>query len=96
MIANIHHIQTAMIPFPFDKILVWYKNNGRHDLPWRQYFHLSIKELGYRVWLSEIMLQQTQVSRVQEYFAKILTAYPTLESLSRATFEEFFPYYKGL
>lgn len=83
-------------PFPWPIILDWYEKNGRHHLPWRQYFHLSIKDLTYHVWLSEIMLQQTQVSRVIEYFEKILTVFPTTESLSRATFDDFFPYYKWL
>ena len=85
-----------MQQFPFEKIISWHKKNGRHTLPWRAYFHLSKKELGYHVWLSEIILQQTQAERCVGYYKKILGRFPTIESLSKATYEEFFPYYKWL
>ena len=52
--------------FPFNIILDWYKDNGRHDLPWRE------NQTPYRVWISEIFLQQTQVSRVREYFHNVV------------------------
>ena len=81
-------------PFPFHNLLDWYEKNGRHTLPWRQYFHLSIRELTYHVWLSEILLQQTQASRVIPFYENILKKYPTIESLASATYEEFFPYYQ--
>lgn len=85
-----------MKKFPFDLILAWYKQNWRHDLPWRQYFNLPEKERGYRVWLSEIILQQTQVSRGVLYFEKILTKYPHVETLAKSSYDEFFEYYKWL
>ena len=50
----------------------------------------------YRVWLSEIFLQQTQVERVRGYFMRILEKYPTVHHLARASYEEFFPYYQGM
>ncbi len=50
--------------FPFSKILDWYQKNGRHDLPWRQVYKKPIKERLYKVWIAEVMLQQTQVDRV--------------------------------
>ena len=50
----------------------------------------------YRVWLSEIFLQQTQVERVRGYFMRILEKYPTVHQLARASYEEFFPYYQGM
>jgi len=80
-------------PFPFSKLHDWYKKNGRHDLPWRDY-NYDKKTLGYRVWLSETMLQQTQVERVKVYFENILAAFPTVEDLAKCPYEDFFPYYK--
>ncbi|MCH8518779.1 hypothetical protein LAT59_03395, partial [Candidatus Gracilibacteria bacterium] len=85
-----------MLPkFPFNSLLEWYKKNGRHDLPWRDY-RFEKKELGYGVWLAEAMLQQTQVERVRDYFQNILGAFPSMEVLAKTSYEDFFPYYKGL
>ena len=84
-----------MKPFPFQEILYWYSKNWRHDLPWRNY-DFDNKTLGYRVWLSEIILQQTQATRWAEYFNKIIEAFPTVEDLSNTTYEVFFEYYKWL
>ncbi len=81
--------------FPFADILLWYKKYGRQWLPWREY-HYDAKTLGYRVWLSETMLQQTQAERVKNYFTNIITAFPTVESLARSEYEDFFYYYKWL
>lgn len=83
-----------MPPFPFHSLLDWYKANGRHYLPWRQYFHLSIKDIAYHIWLSEILLQQTQVERVIGYYIKILARFPTIESLAAGSYENFFSYYQ--
>jgi len=80
-------------PFPFYKLLQWYEKNGRHQLPWRNY-NYDEKELGYRVWLAETMLQQTQVERVKVYFENILRAFPSVEDLAKVNYEDFFPYYK--
>ena len=85
-----------MKQFPFQKILDWHKENARHNLPWRDYSSTSKKELWYRVWLSEIILQQTQVSRWAVYFEKIINAFPTVEDLAQTPYEEFFEYYSGL
>jgi len=82
-----------MNKFPFSKLYSWYLTNGRHDLPWREY-NFDEKTLGYRVWLAETMLQQTQVERVKSYFENILEAFPAVEDLAAASYEEFFPYYK--
>ncbi len=64
---------------------------GREHLPWR-------KEgiTAYEVWVSEIMLQQTQVSRVIGYYERFLKRFPTVEILAQASWEEFLPYYQGL
>lgn len=50
--------------FPFLGILNWYQKNGRHDLPWRKIYEKPLKERLYKVWIAEVMLQQTQVERV--------------------------------
>lgn len=64
---------------------------GREHLPWRG------KGIGaYEVWVSEIMLQQTQVSRVIGYYERFLERFPAVESLARTSWEEFLPYYRGL
>ena len=58
------------------RIIEWYEVNGRKELPWR-------KDITpYRVWISEIMLQQTQVKTVIPYFEKFLSTFPTIESIS--------------
>ncbi len=79
--------------FPFSELNSWYLKYGRHTLPWRDY-SFDHKILGYRVWLAETMLQQTQVERVKDYFYSILEAFPTIDALANTSYEEFFPYYK--
>lgn len=84
-------------PFPYENLLAWHEKFGRHDLPWRKGLSgLSEKERGYRVWLSEILLQQTQAPRVAPFFERMTERFPTVESLSDTNFETFFPYYEGL
>lgn len=76
----------------FEKeILLWYAKNGRKHLPWRKN-NIS----PYEVWISEVMLQQTQVSRVIDYYNRFLERFPTVFDLAKATWEEFYPYYAGL
>ena len=82
--------------FPFDVILTWYEKNGRHDLPWRQIYEKSTNERLYKVWIAEVMLQQTQVDRVIGYYTRFLAKYPTIESLASTSYDELFPYYQGL
>ena len=88
-----YNCMKVMNKFPFSKLHSWYLSNGRHDLPWREY-SFDEKTLGYRVWLAETMLQQTQVERVRDYFQNILQAFPTVEDLATCSYEDFFPYYK--
>lgn len=83
-----------MKSFPWQLLLDWYKQNGRHDFPWRQYNTGNTS--GYRVWLAEILLQQTQADRVVPFYTKILERYPTIERLADASYDEFFPYYQWL
>ncbi len=69
----------------------WYKKNGRHDLPWR------LSDDPYRIWVSEIMLQQTQVKTVlQRFYFPFLEAFPTLSDLSNATEDEVLKMWEGL
>lgn len=79
-----------MKTFPFDIILDWYQKNGRHHLPWRE------KQTPYHVWVSEIFLQQTQVSRVEWYFLKVIDAFVDVFAFAKLDYDQFFPYYEGL
>lgn len=72
-------------------LLLWYAQNGREYLPWRQ-----TGLTPYHIWISEIMLQQTQVSRVIPYFERFLQRFPTVEILAASSWEEFLPFYQGL
>ena len=72
------------------QIVQWYKNNGRSELPWRK------NVTAYRVWISEIMLQQTQVKTVIPFFKKFIGRYPNLKTLSKASDEEILALWTGL
>lgn len=71
------------------RLLSWYGKN-RRPLPWRR------SRDPYRVWLSEVMLQQTQVKTVIPYFEKFVRAYPTLQALARAEENEVLSLWSGL
>ena len=60
------------------RLVRWHKRHGRHDLPWQN------TSDPYRVWLSEIMLQQTQVDTVIPYFQRFLLRFPDLATLAAA------------
>lgn len=76
----------------FETILEDYlSKSGRHELPWRR---RGITP--YEVWVSEIMLQQTQVRRVIDFYERFIQRFPTVESLAESSWEEFLPYYEGL
>lgn len=72
------------------KILDHYKKYGRHDLVWRK------QMTGYRVLVSEIMLQQTQVSRVIDKFSLWMKQYPTLSSLRKSSLKDILILWQGL
>lgn len=84
-------MRTEKIRFFESVLLDFFKKAGREHLPWRRE---GIS--AYEVWVSEIMLQQTQVSRVISYYEKFLMRFPTVEDVARASWEEFLPYYAGL
>lgn len=71
-------------------VLDWYDEHGRHDLPWQQGI------TPYRVWVSEIMLQQTQVSTVLNYFDRFMQALPTVQALAEAPEDEVLHLWTGL
>ena len=72
------------------RLLVWQAQHGRHDLPWQ-----GSRE-PYRVWLSEIMLQQTQVATVRDYYARFLHRFPTIQSLASAHVDDVLALWSGL
>jgi len=73
-----------------DAVVGWQRIHGRNDLPWQQ------PASPYRVWVSEIMLQQTQVSRVREYFARFLARFPDVTSLAAASQDQVLELWSGL
>jgi A/G-specific adenine glycosylase len=73
-----------------ENVLHWFDLFGRTDLPWQQ------KISAYRVWVSEIMLQQTQVSTVIPYYHRFMAAYPTVQDLANAETDEVMHYWTGL
>lgn len=70
-------------------LLNWYHVNHR-SLPWRE------TQNSYYIWISEIMLQQTQVKTVNQYFSRFIERFPTVESLANASIEEVLKYWEGL
>ncbi|MDG6774360.1 A/G-specific adenine glycosylase [Thiomicrorhabdus sp. ZW0627] len=73
-----------------EKLLAWFDVYGRHDLPWQQ------NKTAYRVWVSEIMLQQTQVKTVIPYYERFMQSFPTLQQLADASQEEVLAHWSGL
>lgn len=79
----------ALVRQASDPLLSWYRKNAR-DLPWRH------KATAYRVWISEVMLQQTRVEAVKPYYARFLEAFPDLPALARAEEERLLKCWEGL
>ena len=78
-------------PRPFAaRIVAWQRRHGRHDLPWQQ------SRDPYRIWLSEIMLQQTQVATVLPYYERFLAAFPDVRSLAAAPIGRVLELWAGL
>lgn len=72
------------------RLLDWFDGHGRHDLPWQH------PRTPYRVWLSEIMLQQTQVSVVVPYFERFVAALPDVPALAAAPLDSVLALWSGL
>ena len=76
------------------RLLDWFAENGRHDLPWQQ--HQTDTPNPYIVWLSEVMLQQTQVTTVLPYFARFMASFPTVQDLAAAEWDMVAEHWAGL
>lgn len=75
-----------MSQFSFaEALLAWFDVHGRHDLPWQ------VIDDPYQVWVSEIMLQQTQVKTVLQYFERFISRFPTVEALGQASWDDVAP-----
>jgi A/G-specific adenine glycosylase len=73
-----------------EKLVAWQKRHGRKDLPWQ-----GTRD-PYRIWLSEVMLQQTQVAAVIPYYERFLARFPDVQTLARAAEEEVLQLWSGL
>jgi A/G-specific adenine glycosylase len=72
------------------RLIAWQKREGRHDLPWQ-----ATRD-PYAVWVSEIMLQQTQVATVTPYYRRFMARFPDVHTLAAATLDDVLVYWSGL
>ncbi len=72
------------------RLIAWQKRHGRHDLPWQN------TQDPYAIWVSEIMLQQTQVSAVIDYYSKFMARFPNIAALAQASQDEVLQHWSGL
>jgi A/G-specific adenine glycosylase len=72
------------------RLLQWWDQNGRHDLPWQK------NPTPYRVWVSEIMLQQTQVTTVEGYYDRFLQSFADVQQLAAASQDDVLHHWSGL
>lgn len=80
-----------MNPEQFQRaVLGWFDQHGRHDLPWQH------NKTAYRVWVSEIMLQQTQVATVIPYYQRFIERFPTVYELANAEQDQVLHFWTGL
>ncbi|MDP9108002.1 MAG: A/G-specific adenine glycosylase [Pseudomonadota bacterium] len=80
---------TPVDPFA-SSVIDWQRQHGRHALPWQN------TQDAYRIWLSEIMLQQTQVAAVIPYYQKFLQQFPDVAALAAAPVEQVMSHWSGL
>src|SRR5512144_717138 len=71
------------------RLLHWFAGHGRKDLPWQR------QPTPYRVWVSEIMLQQTQVTTVIPYYERFLARFPTVTALATAPLDDVLKTWEG-
>lgn len=88
-IAGSHEPDSEMVTFPVTRLLSWYREY-RRALPWRATTD------PYRIWLSEVMLQQTQVATVVPYYERFLTRFPDISALARASEQEVLKVWENL
>jgi A/G-specific adenine glycosylase len=72
------------------RVVAWQREHGRHDLPWQ-----GTRD-PYRIWLSEVMLQQTQVATVAPYYLRFVARFPDLRALALASLDEVLALWSGL
>ncbi len=72
------------------RVITWQKQFGRHHLPWQN------RTDAYAIWVSEVMLQQTQVKTVLHYYPRFMALFPTVEALACAAFEDLASVWSGL
>ena len=83
--------QRSAMPDSFaNRLLRWYAVHGRHDLPWQH------PRSAYRLWIAEVMLQQTQVATVIPYFLRFVEKYPKLRTLAATPLDDVFALWSGL
>ncbi len=91
--AGVKHVPISpkidLSPFS-SRLVAWHAKSGRHDLPWQR------DRSAYRVWVSEIMLQQTQVSTVIPYFERFMQRFPDVRALADAPADEVLHLWAGL
>ena len=87
----------ALTPFPSSllpdfapRVIAWQRAHGRHDLPWQD------TRDPYRIWLAEVMLQQTQVTTALPYYLRFLDAFPDVASLAHASIDAVLAHWSGL
>ena len=82
---------TRLQPSPFaERLLAWFAVQGRHHLPWQQDL------TPYRVWVSEVMLQQTQVATVIPYYERFMARFPSVRTLAHSPLDEVLHLWTGL
>lgn len=81
---------TSRMKLIHSTLLTWHKQHGRHDLPWQNTHD------AYRIWVSEIMLQQTQVTTVIPYYQRFMSSFPTVNALAHAENDEVMHHWTGL
>jgi A/G-specific adenine glycosylase len=84
-----NYLKTEQVGPIRDRLIQWYKKNHR-QLPWRE------TKDPYRIWVSEVMLQQTQVKTVLPYYRKFLSVFPNLECLASANLQDVLRVWEGL
>ncbi len=72
------------------RVIDWQRTHGRHDLPWQNTVD------AYAIWVSEIMLQQTQVATVLPYYARFMARFPDVRALAAATVDDVLAHWSGL
>ncbi|CAC5394933.1 mutY [Mytilus coruscus] len=93
---SIHDFSSQEVKEFRELLVKWYSENKR-DLPWRrQITNPDVNQRAYAVWVSEVMLQQTQVATVISYYNKWMQKWPTLQDLSKASLEEVNETWSGL